>query len=195
MRQMLTELEEIVDIVIVDSPPATIVSDTAILSAVCDGVLLVFRAKTTRRDVAKNAVNTLIQVQANIIGVVLNGIAVNAAGYGYNYGYNNSYSYSHNAVKAKHDSGRKAKRKIRDSRVRPQYNGGIPAQYTLNAPNQNAPNQNSPKWTRQTVFSTNRRIFDKQVSDSRCQISVGRNDSSPNWSYLGLLVSFPLRVY
>ena len=132
MRQMLTELEKIADIVIIDSPPANIVSDTTILSTVCDGTLLVLRAKTTRRDIAKRALNALKQVQANVIGIVLNGVSSKAVGYGYNYGYSYNYSYGHNAARSKKNPRRKSRLKIWRKAGQQRKSNGLPAQHVLN---------------------------------------------------------------
>lgn len=95
MRNLLDSLEAEADILILDSPPVTLVSDTAILSTLADGVLTVLRHGHTRRDRAKRALNTLQQVNAYFAGIVLNGIsAKKSASDSYHYAYEYGYGYS-----------------------------------------------------------------------------------------------------
>nr|WP_232850417.1 hypothetical protein [Enterococcus innesii] len=59
--------------VIIDTPPVNVVSDALILAKKVDGVLLVVHADKTNKQSAKNAVKKLRLVNANILGVVVNG--------------------------------------------------------------------------------------------------------------------------
>ena len=86
MQELLAGFEAEADIVVLDSPPATAVADAAILSTYVDGVLLVVDAGTTRRDPARKALEALKQVNARVIGVVLNRIP-HSSGYYYHYRY------------------------------------------------------------------------------------------------------------
>lgn len=72
MGALIERLQTQADIVLFDTPPVTAVTDAAVLSTHLDGVLLVMRAGTTRRDRAREARRLLEKVKANIIGVVLN---------------------------------------------------------------------------------------------------------------------------
>lgn len=83
MEQLLANLKELVDIVILDSPPAVAVTDAAVLSNRVDGVVLVTQAGQTRRDVAKQAVLNLQQAGANLLGAVLNRVSKQEGGYYY----------------------------------------------------------------------------------------------------------------
>lgn len=67
---ILDYLRTISELVIIDTPPATVVTDAAIISSMSDGVLLV--TSGTRQKAAINATNALKQVNATIIGVILN---------------------------------------------------------------------------------------------------------------------------
>lgn len=71
---LLYELKEDFDVIIIDTPPINIVSDALILSTNVDGVILVIHADKTYKQSAKNSVKKLQMVDANILGVVLNGI-------------------------------------------------------------------------------------------------------------------------
>ncbi|WP_317912521.1 CpsD/CapB family tyrosine-protein kinase [Carnobacterium maltaromaticum] len=69
----IKELKGYFDIIIIDSPPVTIVSDTLILSAQSDGVLLVVRNKITQKEACNQAIEQIKLVKKPIIGVVFNG--------------------------------------------------------------------------------------------------------------------------
>ena len=85
---MLAALQSESDIVMIDSPPVLPVTDAAVLSARVDATLVVSRAgATSRRDLAR-AVEVLRQVDAPLVGTVLNGVKEEGAyGYSYRYGY------------------------------------------------------------------------------------------------------------
>jgi non-specific protein-tyrosine kinase len=87
MQEILLELREEADIVIVDSPPISAVSDALILTNQTDGILLVVKANKTSRTLARKALNTLRQVKAHVIGTVYNGVAEYDSDYAYDYTY------------------------------------------------------------------------------------------------------------
>lgn len=70
---LLEELSRQADLVLIDCPPLLSVADSLVLAAKADGVLLVLRARKTTRTEAREAVEILEQVGANLIGAVLNG--------------------------------------------------------------------------------------------------------------------------
>jgi capsular exopolysaccharide synthesis family protein len=72
--ELLAELERRYDRVIIDSPPVVPVTDAAILSKRVDGTVLVVRAFDTRRELARRAVRNLQDVDANVVGTVLNAL-------------------------------------------------------------------------------------------------------------------------
>lgn len=72
MRRLLQELENYADMIIVDTSPILAVTDPIVLSRQVDGVILVTRAKHTRKDAIKQAVERLNQVGANLLGSILN---------------------------------------------------------------------------------------------------------------------------
>lgn len=87
-KTLLDELGEHFDRIILDSPPVVAVTDSAILSTVVDGVILVVRAFKTTFGLARSGLRTLRDVDAPIIGAVLN--AVNLERHEY---YNQRYYY------------------------------------------------------------------------------------------------------
>jgi succinoglycan biosynthesis transport protein ExoP len=74
MQRLLRELAQQADLVLIDSPPVLRLSDAPALAQAVDGTLLVINAGKTRREAARHAVESLHQVGANIVGVVLNAV-------------------------------------------------------------------------------------------------------------------------
>ena len=81
------------DILLIDSPPVTSVSDAAVLSSFADAVVMVVRAGAMNRAVIKKAVDQLKQVNAPIMGFVLNAMDPKEEKhyYSYYYKYYNDY--------------------------------------------------------------------------------------------------------
>ena len=89
--EALAALQAEADVVLIDSPPVLPVTDAAVLSNRVDGTLLVATAgKTTRRELHRSQ-EVLRQVDAPLVGTVLNGASGDAA-YGYSYGYQYTYA-------------------------------------------------------------------------------------------------------
>ena len=86
MGGLIKMLKAECDILVLDSPPATLVADTAVLAMQADGVLVVMWAGRTRREQTRHALTVLKQARARILGIVLNGTNRNAEGYYYDYG-------------------------------------------------------------------------------------------------------------
>lgn len=80
MNQLMAKLRGVVDYIIIDSPPF-IISDTMILAAKVDGIVMVVRPGHTRQPLAQVAKDQISQVGAHLIGVVLNRIPVRNAVY------------------------------------------------------------------------------------------------------------------
>jgi len=76
MRDILNELRTLFDFVVIDSPPIIAVSDAAVLSVLCDGVVLVFNGEKTTTPSARRAAERLDKVGAHILGVILNAIDI-----------------------------------------------------------------------------------------------------------------------
>ena len=99
---VLQLLSEIYDYVFVDTPPASVVTDAAILSRVVDGVILIARSDVTSKQALNLSKKSLEDVNANILGVVLNGVDFRAHGYGgYNRDYRYRYGYGENSGQKK----------------------------------------------------------------------------------------------
>lgn len=85
MQELLDTLKQHADVVIIDSPPITVISDAVMLATRMDGVLVVLRAGRTGLDTARNALRALAQVHAHILGAVLNGSGERTQDYYYRY--------------------------------------------------------------------------------------------------------------
>jgi polysaccharide biosynthesis transport protein len=93
-RAMATLLEQSktrYDLVVIDTPPLTAVSDAFPLLKKVDGVVIVGRVGRNRRDVAERLHDTLTGAGAPLLGVIANGFKAGRHG-GYGYGY--SYDYA-----------------------------------------------------------------------------------------------------
>ncbi|MDH7475008.1 MAG: CpsD/CapB family tyrosine-protein kinase [Anaerolineae bacterium] len=71
MGEVIATLKERADLVLFDAPPVVAVTDAAVLAARTDGVLLLLRAGSTRREYAQRAKELLEKVNVRIIGAVL----------------------------------------------------------------------------------------------------------------------------
>ena len=72
MDRLLEALRTRYDAVIIDSPPVLAVTDSAVLAPKTDGVILVVRAEKTDKDAIALAIQQLRQVNAEVLGIVVN---------------------------------------------------------------------------------------------------------------------------
>jgi polysaccharide biosynthesis transport protein len=79
MRQTISALAENFDMVLIDSAPLMLTSDTCVMASMVDGVLLVAGAHTSKRYVQR-ACQRLHYVGAKILGVVFNRVNMNDPG-------------------------------------------------------------------------------------------------------------------
>ncbi|WP_328351386.1 polysaccharide biosynthesis tyrosine autokinase [Mycobacterium sp. NBC_00419] len=89
-KRILGELREKFDYVIVDSSPLVAVTDAAVLSASVDGVLMMVRFGSTKREQLAHAIRNLSGVGASILGAVFTMTAARGTT-AYSYSYNYSY--------------------------------------------------------------------------------------------------------
>jgi capsular exopolysaccharide synthesis family protein len=88
MESLLEQVKSTYDLVVIDTPPLTAVSDAFPLLRKVDGVIIVGRVGRNRRDVAERLHETLTGAGAPLLGVVANGFKSGRLGsYGYGYGY------------------------------------------------------------------------------------------------------------
>ena len=87
MNILMKRFEEMFDIIIYDMPPVTSVTDAQIMAAKADGVVFVIRHGVSQKDSVLNAKELLEMVNANILGVVFNGVEKKNTQSYYGYGY------------------------------------------------------------------------------------------------------------
>lgn len=107
MRDFLEDMRDQFDMIILDSPPINLVTDSAVLSTITDGTIMVVEVGKTDVEAAINAKELLEKVNANLIGVVLNKIPTRGRSY---------YDYSYYQYEDYYEDNNKGKRKKRRSR-------------------------------------------------------------------------------
>jgi len=108
MNRLLGQIKEKYDFIFFDSPPTIAVTDASILAQELDGVVLVIRGGGTSVEAAQHATQILDQVNAQILGVVLNHVMPKEGAYYYYYYYRyyDSYYYGPSRPKGERPSSR-----------------------------------------------------------------------------------------
>lgn len=96
MVEVISELRKRFNYIIIDSPPLIAVTDSAVLSKSVDGVVLVLKAGQTTRELAKRAHKNLKELNARVLGAILNDVDLEKDRYYYYYPYYYKY-YKHYA--------------------------------------------------------------------------------------------------
>ena len=95
MLAFLQEMQQQYDCILIDQPPIGVVSDGLMLAQIATGYLLVARAEVTKIVNLKGVVQLLEQMDANISGIIFNGMNPKSQDYAYRkYGY--EYRYGRN---------------------------------------------------------------------------------------------------
>jgi capsular exopolysaccharide synthesis family protein len=84
-KQLLAHLKKEYQLIVLDSPPIVPIADSHVLAALADGVIVVVRARQTRRELLQRAIESL--GATNILGVVLNDVEYGDTRYAYAYRY------------------------------------------------------------------------------------------------------------
>jgi polysaccharide biosynthesis transport protein len=108
MKSLIAEILLEYDRVLIDSPPIVAVTDSVVLSRFVEGVVLAIRVGETARDVIINSIRQLQDVQAHILGAVLNAVNIGKDSY-YYYQYYYYYYGEGGDRKKKQKSRRKSK--------------------------------------------------------------------------------------
>lgn len=95
MKHLIKYMESKYDIVLFDSPPLVAVTDAAILATEVDGLLLVVEASALPRELLKQGLERLNNVNANILGSVLNNVNLQKGSYYYYYYHYYHYDYAY----------------------------------------------------------------------------------------------------
>ena len=73
-ERMITELRNMYDYVVFDTPPVNLVSDALAISQKCDGLVFVVRTGATTYENFRNAILSTKQLGINVLGAVMNGV-------------------------------------------------------------------------------------------------------------------------
>ena len=101
MGNLVKEMEKKWDMTLFDSPPIVAVTDSSMISSEIDSLLMVVKAGQTDRMSVDRALDTIANVTAPLIGVILNGAnpKTMSGKYSYYYAYNNYYYNSDDKTK------------------------------------------------------------------------------------------------
>ena len=91
MQEILDGLRERFDVVLMDSPPALVVTDASVLGMLADGLVIVARAGKTRMGELQATITELAQTGRPIAGLMLNRVSTRDVGYYYYYQYGRGY--------------------------------------------------------------------------------------------------------
>ena len=97
--QFIQDIYSEFDYVLFDSPPVIILDDTLSLSPKIDATLFVLRFDQSSTRASRRALELLHGRQANVIGIVVNGVAISESEYNYNYSYR-QYGTKYQELKA-----------------------------------------------------------------------------------------------
>ena len=94
MQGLLKGAEDHYDYIIMDTPPVGVITDSAALSILCDGVIYVVRHAYANRKQVRQAMQKLQMVDAKILGTVMTHYEIPKHPGGA-YGYNRKYKYGY----------------------------------------------------------------------------------------------------
>src|SRR5450631_3152268 len=104
MRDVLAQLREQYDHIVIDTPPSLSVTDAVVLSPRADAVVLVIRAGQTTKQALRRSRDLLTQVNAKVVGVLLNAVDLSSPDYYYYYEYKGKYArYYRDGESSGHD--------------------------------------------------------------------------------------------
>ncbi|MGZ4787329.1 MAG: GumC family protein [Terriglobales bacterium] len=103
MKQLIAQWRREYDHVIFDTPPALSVTDSILLSVDMDAVVLVIRSGNTTKAALRRTRELLGQVNARVLGVVVNAVDVDSPDYYHYYYYGSKYGgYGRYSEETKH---------------------------------------------------------------------------------------------
>ena len=104
MRDLLADLREKYDHIVIDTPPSLSVTDAVVLSPRADAVVLVIRSGQTTKQALRRSRDILTQVNAKVVGVLLNAVDLSSPDYYYYYEYQSKYArYYRDEDSSEHD--------------------------------------------------------------------------------------------
>ena len=94
MKEYITRWRNEFDHIVIDTPPCLSVTDAVVLSPDADRVILVARSGKTTKPALRRASELLLQVNARVMGIVLNALNLRSAD-GYYHYYGGTYAQSY----------------------------------------------------------------------------------------------------
>jgi Mrp family chromosome partitioning ATPase len=102
MKDYIARWRNEFDHVVIDTPPCLSVTDAVLLSPEADRIILVARAGKTTKIALRRACDLLLQVNARVMGIVLNALNMHSAeGYYYYGGRYSDHYYNEESRKEK----------------------------------------------------------------------------------------------
>lgn len=74
-ERLIDEMRESYDLVVLDTPPITVVSDAIPIVGLSDGVVVVLRPGSTHRDTAARLRDQLASAETRVLGIVVNAVS------------------------------------------------------------------------------------------------------------------------
>jgi Mrp family chromosome partitioning ATPase len=93
-EKLINESKTVYDIIIFDTPPTLLVTDSLIISKHADTTIYVTRSGKTEKELVKYSSKLSMDKKITNMGYVVNDIHFKKS-YGYGYGYNYSYNYGY----------------------------------------------------------------------------------------------------
>jgi polysaccharide biosynthesis transport protein len=97
MHTMLEAAKQLYDRVLLDGPPALLISDALVLSTQVDAVVMVARASSGSKGTLRRAREQFQRINARVIGAILNGVQARPGGY-FRQQYREFYEYTSQEV-------------------------------------------------------------------------------------------------
>lgn len=88
MNQLMSEFENLFDLIIFDMPPVIAVTDAQVMASKADGTIFVVNKNGAEKDMVAKSKELLEKVKANVIGVVFNRVELKDDSYYHYYGEN-----------------------------------------------------------------------------------------------------------
>ena len=90
MVELLETLDTMYDYIIIDSPPSSFLTDSVLLSQMCELTLLVVKHDYLPREIIRKTIEDYMDAGTSIDGVILNSVGYSTSGLGY-YRYGSNY--------------------------------------------------------------------------------------------------------
>lgn len=91
LGELIDALSQQFEFMVIDTPPLLAVTDAAVIAKVVDGTLMVVRADQADRVAVATAMEQLRQIDATLLGVILNGVGTRSGDGRHQYAYYDEY--------------------------------------------------------------------------------------------------------